>query len=89
MVIIKSEKIIELYYSDVIFNIHKTLYKLSVFKEKYKSDFTDFEKKYNNSKYQNSDIDEDYLNWKNCINTYNNLNTQKKHIQKGNYKIII
>ncbi len=87
MTTISSQTIVELYYANVVFELHQTTNKLSLFKKKYKTDFEGFEKKVKGYKKENFEKWDDYIEWKGLNKYYRELLTKKKDLASGNIKI--
>lgn len=86
MTIIDSDIIKNLYYTNILYEIHTTEDKLSFFKSKYKITFEEFERDLKNSN-ENFDKWDDYMEWKAFHKKYQILSSQKSDIENGNYKV--
>ncbi len=74
------------YYTDLIYELHIAEDKLSLFRNKYKMEFSEFEK---SIKKQQEDFVkwDDYLEWKSFENVYKTLLKNKKDFTDGNFKV--
>jgi hypothetical protein len=67
MTTINLNKVKDLYYMNLIYEINKTKDKLDLFKKKYASDFLSFEKKVKNASKEDFEKWDDYMEWKGFI----------------------
>lgn len=86
MTVINSEIIKNLYYANILYEIHKSEDKLSFFKSKYKTSFEDFER---DMKSSDEDFEkwDDYMEWKAFLKKHRELSSQKADIENGNYRV--
>ncbi len=87
MTTISSETIKNLYYTNVIFELHQASEKILLFEKKYNKDFSSFEKNIKETKDENYEMWDDYMEWKAYQNSYQQLLIQKKDIEDGNIKV--
>ncbi len=86
MTILNSEIIKNLYYANILYEIHTVEDKLSFFESKYKTTFEKFEIAIKNST-EDFEKWDDYMEWKAFHKKYEELSSQKKDIENGNYKV--
>jgi|GEM_PF-2070749 len=87
MTTINSKTVIDLLYSSIIFEIHQTQSKLELFRKKYRSSFSDFEKRIKASKRENINQWDDYIEWKGLNKYYQDVLIKKKDLDEGNIKV--
>ncbi len=87
MVIIHSENIKDLYYTNLLYELHKVEDRIGLMKTKYKMSFEEFEKIINTEKLENFGHWDDYLEWKAYDNSFKELISEKNDIINGNYQI--
>ena len=76
-----------MYYANLMYELHKVEEKLFLYKNKYKLSFIQFEKQVLESKNENYEWWDDYMEWKAYNKSYNELNSDKDNIKNGNYKL--
>jgi hypothetical protein len=86
MTIINSDSIKNLYYANILYEIHKIEDKLSFFKSKYKTTLDKLESDLKNSA-EDFEKWDDFMEWKAFHNKYQDLSSQKADIENGNYKV--
>jgi len=86
MTIINSDIIKNLYYTNILYEIHTVEDKLSFFNSKYKSSLDKFESDIKNNA-EDFEKWDDYMEWKAFYNKYQDLTSQKADIENGNYKL--
>jgi len=87
MVIITSNTAKDMYYANLIYEIHKTQENIRLFEKKYGMCFKDFEEKIKTSDKENFEEWDDYIDWKACEKTMKELFTEKEDIERGNFKV--
>jgi hypothetical protein len=87
MVVIPSNELENIYYSDIIYKLNIARQKIKFFENKYKNNFSDFEKYINNCAEENYLEWDDYIEWKAFTKMFAVLNLEKNAIKDGNIKI--
>jgi hypothetical protein len=87
MTTIHKQTILELYYINILYEIHKVDEKLKLLKSKYKITLKQFEKKIKTGRKENFDHWDDYMEWKAYDKSQKELIRKKNDILNGNYKI--
>lgn len=87
MTTIGYDTIKNLYYANIIFELHQVKDKILLFEKKYGKDFNLFEKEIKESSEENFDNWDDYMEWKAYQNSLVNLSNQKKDLEDGNIKV--
>lgn len=80
MTILNSDIVKNLYYTNILYEIHTIEDKLSFFKVKYKMSYEDFEQKIKSS-VENFDNWDDYMEWKAFTKKHKELSSQKIDIE--------
>ena len=86
MTIINLNNIKNLYYANLLYELHTVEDKITFFEKKYNIALSDFESNIKNSKEEFEKWD-DYMEWKAFNKKYGDLSTQKKDIEDGNFKV--
>ena len=86
MTIINSDIIKNLYYTNILYEIHTVEDKLSFFESKYKNNLIKFESDLKSSD-ENFEKWDDYMEWKAFYKKHQDLSAQKVDIENGNYKV--
>ncbi len=73
----------DIYYANIYYEIHIAEDKINLFRNKYKIDFIDFEKKIYNNTEESFDEWDDYIEWKAYNNILNNLLKAKVELDSG------
>jgi hypothetical protein len=87
MTVIKRETVKDLYYVHVLSEIHKVEDKISLFSAKYGLPFEKFETAVQSREVEHFESWDDYMEWKACEKSLQDLLIQKKDIQNDNYQI--
>ncbi|MFQ5637288.1 MAG: hypothetical protein ACE5IR_04765 [bacterium] len=87
MTTINLETVRDLYYANLIYEIHKSKEKTKFFEQKYSSSFNEFERKIKNATKEEFEKWDDYMEWKTYENLLNKFNKEKKDLEVGDYKI--
>jgi hypothetical protein len=87
MTTIDKEKIKDLYITDIIFEMHQLEDKISVFKNKYKTEFAEFENEIKRRKTENFEKWDDYMEWKSLEILLKEMVGKKNDIENGNIKV--
>jgi hypothetical protein len=81
------DRVKELYYISLIYEINKAKDKLAVFETKYAMDFLSFEKSMRGSSKEDFARWDDYMEWKAYHKSYEKLMAEKKDFDEGNIRI--
>jgi len=76
-----------LYYANILYQLHLVEDKLNYFRSKYEMEFENFETGIKSSKEENFEQWDDYMEWKAFNKNYLDLSRQKKDIEDGNFKM--
>lgn len=87
MTIIDKEKIKDLYLTDIIFEVHQLEDKINLFKDKYKTEFAEFENEIKSRKEENFARWDDYMEWKSLEVSLKEMLDKKTDIENGNIKV--
>jgi hypothetical protein len=87
MRLLNTDKIKDLYFANILYEIHTTLDKIKFFENKYDIVFNEFEKIIESEDKENFEHWDDYLEWKGFQKKYKELISEKEDIENGNYKI--
>ena len=87
MVIIEKEKIKDMYFLNLMYEIHKISEKIRLFQIRYKMNFQKYQKKIKKNKNEIYTEWEDYMEWKACMNMKKKYDIEKKEIENGNFKM--
>lgn len=87
MVIIDKEKAKEMYYANMMCEIHKVTEKIRLFTKKYAMSFVQFEKEVKGSEKEDFEKWDDYMEWKGYENVLQYLIKEKKDLDVGDYKV--
>ncbi len=86
MTTINSDTIKNIYYANILYQLHTVEDKLSFFESKYNTSLEKFD---GNLKDSSEDFEkwDDYMEWKAFRKKSKDLSAQKKDIEDGNYKV--
>lgn len=87
MTTITKDKIKDLYYANLLYDLHVAEEKLDLFKTKYKKTFDEYEKMLKENKKENFEEWDDYIEWQAYIKNYDELLNSIEEVKNGNYKI--
>ena len=87
MTIIEISTLKNLYYANILYQLHLAEDKLHYFESKYEMEFERFEAGIKSSKEENFEQWDDYMEWKAFKKNYLDLSGQKKDIEDGNFKM--
>jgi len=87
MTTINLNKVRDLYYMNLIYEINKAKDKLDLYKKKYTSDFLSFEKKVKNASKEDFEKWDDYMEWKSFYKAYKKLLAEKRDFDEGNIRV--
>ncbi len=87
MVIIHNDNIKDLFYMNLLYELHKAEDRIALMKTKYKMSFEEFENLINSEKTENYTEWDDYMEWKAYDKSYRELISEKEDIINGNYQI--
>jgi len=87
MTIINLNKVKDLYYMNLIYELNKTKDKLDLFEKKYSKDFLAFEKDMNGAKKEEFEKWDNYMEWKAFYKTYKMLLAEKRDFDEGNIRV--
>lgn len=87
MTTVNKNKIKELLYAEILYELHITQDKLKWFNSKYQMEFESFEAKIKNTENENFSEWDDYIEWKGFFNNYKYLIEQKKAIEDENIRV--
>ncbi|MFH0975315.1 MAG: hypothetical protein V1874_05995 [Spirochaetota bacterium] len=87
MIMLNKQNVKDMIYTNVLYEIHKLHEKIKLFENKYKTDFQAFEKKIINSRKENFEQWDDYIEWKAYLKSFESLSREKDKLKSGNYRI--
>lgn len=87
MTVISKEKMKDMYYANLLYEFHRVTEKIRLFRKKYGMPFDKFEKIIKNSKKENYEKWDDYLEWKGYEKVLQRLVKEEKDLRVGNYKL--
>jgi hypothetical protein len=87
MTVINANNTLEFQLFKILYQIHSIEDKINMFTNKYKLDFTEFEEIVRNTKEENFDLWDDYIEWKANSKSLKQLLAQKKDIESGDFSI--
>ncbi len=89
MTILNLNKVKDLYYVNLIYELNKTKDKMDLFEKKYSQDFKSFEGNIKNSSKEDFEKWDDYMEWKAFVKLYNKLMAEKRDFDEGNIRVTI
>ena len=87
MTTISLQAVKELYYANLIYEIHKTKDKIHFLAKKYNLSFDDFEKQVKSSDKEDFTKWDDYMEWKAYEKILTKFSKEKKDLEVGNYQV--
>lgn len=87
MTTLDLETIKNLYYANIVYEIHVVMDKINYYNSKYNTDFESFEKDIKGEKKEEFEKWDDYMEWKGFQKTLNDLNLKKTDLENGNIKV--
>ncbi|MFQ5603947.1 MAG: hypothetical protein ACE5HS_11825 [bacterium] len=87
MVVIDSSILKDLYYANLIYEIHKTAEKLRIYRKKYGLSFDEFEETVKSDETEDFNKWDDYMEWKAYEKLMVRYQKEKKDLEIGNYKV--
>ena len=87
MTTLNINKIKNLFFINLIYEINIAKDKLALFESKYSSDFISFENKVKNSSKEDFVKWDDYMEWKAFYKSYNKLIEEKRDFDEGNIRV--
>lgn len=87
MTTLNINKIKDLYFINLIYEINKAKDKLTLFENKYSSDFLSFETTVKTASNENIEGWDDYMEWKAFYKSYKKLLEEKKDFDDGNIRV--
>jgi hypothetical protein len=87
MVTVDKNTVNDLLYLNFLHDYHQTADKVEVFRKKYNSSFPEFEKRILNMKQEDTDMWDDYMEWKGFYNSLKELEKKKSDFLNGNIRI--
>lgn len=88
MTIIESKKIKDLFFLNLMYEIHRVSEKLKLFELKYMMSFSGFENKITQQSHENFPEWDDYMEWKACQQMKDKYDIEKKDIADGNFNCL-
>ena len=87
MVTINSEQVKKYQLYNTIYQIHNLKDKISFFEKKYNKNFLEFEEEIKKGADENFECWDDYMQWKAYTKSYNQLDSERKDILNGNFRL--
>lgn len=87
MTIIESKKIKDLFFLNLMYEIHRINDRIKLFEVKYNMSFSTFEEKLKQQTKENLKEWDDYMEWKACMQMKEKYYSEKKDIADGNYTV--
>lgn len=87
MTIIESKKVKDLFFLNLMYEIHQVSDKLKLFEIKYNMPFSDFENRIKKQTTENFIEWDDYLEWKACLQMKEKYIIEKKDLADGNFNV--
>lgn len=87
MTTLNLETIKNLYYANIVYEIHVVMDKINYYSRKYNTDFESFEKTMKGENEEKFETWDDYMEWKGFQKTLNDLNLKKTDLENGNIKV--
>lgn len=87
MTTLNLESIKDLYYAEVLYELHIIREKIELYSAKYNSDFRTFENEINEMNEENFEKWDDYMEWKGYEKALRDINIKKNDIENGNIKV--
>ena len=84
MVAITKEKVQQVQYYELLFQMHILKSKLELFANKYKSNLEEFESQIKSSDTENFELWDDMMEWKAYQKSYEEILSQKLDLENGN-----
>lgn len=84
MVAITKEKVQQVQYYELLFQMHILKSKLELFANKYKQTLLEFENQINSSDTENFELWDDMMEWKAYQKSYEEILSQKSDLENGN-----
>ncbi|ACI21409.1 hypothetical protein [Thermodesulfovibrio yellowstonii] len=86
MTTISKDKIKDLYFINLLYEIHRVMEKIKLFENKYQVKFKEFEKLIK-SQEENFTLWDDYMEWKAYEKKLHELKKEKDNLDAGNYTL--
>ncbi len=87
MTTLNLDTIKDLYYTEIVYQMHTFRDKISYFTSKYKTDFESFEREMKEEGKENFEKWDDYLEWKGFESALLELAKKKRDLESGDIKV--
>lgn len=88
MTVISREKVKDMYYASLMYEYHRVTEKIRLFEKKYGASFGEFEKKMRESRKEEFEKWDDYMEWKGYEMVLQRLIKEKKELEVGDFKVL-
>lgn len=87
MVVINRTNVKNMYYANLLYELHTVEEKIAFYAKKYKMTFDDFERHVNNLQKENFGKWDDFLEWRAYEKMREKYEREKEDLERGNYKV--